>query len=161
MKDYLRKYRFKVYIGGVAGAGFNSCTGLSAGSSYTKIREAGALSPVNLFDGYKFKPIILSKGLTRTDTDAYFWWETSGRMSTPAALFNMRNIVIEVHSLSGKSMKHPLMPPVKYIVYGAQVEEVRFGDLLADDDNEELIVVQSIVLVHRGIQRVQTMGGLI
>jgi phage tail-like protein len=161
MKDYLRKYRFKVYIGGVAGAGFNSCTGLSSGSNYTQIREAGALAPINLFDGYKFKPIVLSRGLTRTDNDAYFWWETASRMTTPAALLNMRNIVIEVHSLSGKNLKHPLMPPVKYIVYGAQVEDVRFGDLSADDDNGELIVVQSIVLLHRGIQRVQVMGGII
>ncbi len=163
MKDYLRRYRFRVFIGGVAGAGFHSCTGLSASSKFTTIREAGALSPIHLFDEHQFKPIVLSRGLTRTDNDAYFWWETSNYMHTPANLLNKRNIKIEVHSNHGGNLKNrfeiPEAPPATYIVYGASVQEVQFGDLIAQDN--EFVVVQNLVLIHRGIQRVQTWGGLV
>lgn len=166
-KDLLREYNFQVFIGGFRSAGFVSCKGLSATSVFTEYKEGGALAPTPLFEGFKFEPLILSQGLTRTDSDAYYWWESSANMDTLANMLNRRNIIIEVWSGGRGIVPESLVKsgmaggkvPVRYKVSGAVVEKVTFGDLNSVGDG--IVVIQNIVLKHSGIERLQLFGGLI
>lgn len=163
-QDFLRDYRFKIYIGGFRSAGFAMCSGLGAKNSFRNINEGGALTPIPLLESVSFPPLILKKGLTRTDSDAYYWWESSMFMDTVSNLLNVRNIIVEVESnlqsnASGMFSISTKNPPVRYKVSGAKVESVDFGDL--DSHSDKIIAVQTLVLVHSGIERIQFLGGAI
>jgi phage tail-like protein len=72
-RNLFAKFKFRIEIDGIAYAGFQKCSELSAEAAVIEHYEGGAIIPVKLPGRVKFPDVTLEQGACN-DLDLYKWW---------------------------------------------------------------------------------------
>ncbi len=134
--DPYKAYRFLVEIDGIIHAGFTEVSGLSIETEVETRREGGLNNLVYHFaKGTKYSNIVLKKGLT---DEIQFWKWYQGVINGHIERKNGSIIILDDEGYEAKSWNFSGAYPVKW-------EGAPFNATSSS------VVIESIVLVHRGI----------
>jgi len=146
-RSHHKKWKFVVEIDGVAYAGFQKCSELSAEVAKVEYSEGGSLTPTKSPGRVSFSDVTLERGASK-DRDLYDWFNEVVRVSTGLGAVDpryTRNLDIVQQDRDGKTLR-------RWSIAGAWPTKFVAGEW--DNESDE-VVIESVTLTYDYFELIQ------
>lgn len=147
-RRFHHKHRFIVEIDGIAHAGFQKCSELSAEAAEITYYEGGSITPYKSAGKLSFPNITLERGAAFADSDLYLWFLQVADAAANAGLADplyKRTFDIVQLDRDGTEMR-------RYTVYGAFPVKFTAGSW---DNEADEVVIEMVELAMESWEVVQ------
>lgn len=135
------RFKFVIEIDGVASAGFQSCTEISAEFQTQEYFEGGAMIPSKQPTRLAFTDVTLERGAVSGDTDLYDWFLETAEAAANAGLPSpeyKRNLDIVQLDRDNAELR-------RWSLFGAWVKKFLAGEF---DNTSDDPTIESVVLAY-------------